>query len=79
MTANLYVFIKHGKLISRSQIGYQITIPENFHPNQKFTQRKMLWENNTHFFNFVQINSFSIFSVAAILFPPLITVELVLL
>ena len=40
VTANLYVFIKHGNVISRSQIGYQITIPENFHPNQKFTQRK---------------------------------------
>ena len=40
VAANLHVFIKHGNLISRSQIGYQITIPENFHPNQKFTQRK---------------------------------------
>ena len=40
VTANLHVFIKHGNLISRSQIGYQITIPENFHPNQKFIQRK---------------------------------------
>ena len=40
VTANLHVFIKHENLISRSQIGYQITIPENFHPNQKFTQRK---------------------------------------
>ena len=40
VTANVHVVIKHGNLIYRSQIGYQITIPENFHPNQKFTQRK---------------------------------------
>ena len=40
VTANLHVFIKHGNLISRSQIGYQIIIPENFDPDQKFTQRK---------------------------------------
>ena len=40
VTVNLHIFIKHENFIYRSQIGYQITIPENFHPNHKFTQRK---------------------------------------
>ena len=40
VTVNLHIFIKHENLIYRSQIGYQITIPENFHPNPKFIQRK---------------------------------------
>ena len=61
VTINLHIFIKHENFIYRSQIGYQITIPENFILIINSLKEKTLWENNTHFFIFVQINSFPTF------------------